>query len=200
MIVADDRSMPFEGEDLVLHGPRLDLHTVLPREYDILAVDRADPRLWRDRGFANPAGHLVEDPGPLPYRKPRIEADPAAAPYLLRIAVLREEGVIVGSIGFHTRPDDAGMIEVGLGVEPAYRGRGYAKEMLATMWEWGTRQPGVRILRYTVSPDNAPSQSIIRQLGFTHVGVQEDEIDGPEDIFDMPADEYRERFVNRASG
>jgi ribosomal-protein-alanine N-acetyltransferase len=185
----------FEGEDLVLRGPRLDLHTVLPHEYELLAVDRSDPRLWRDRGFANPAGHLVDDPGPLPFRQPRVEADPLAAPYLLRLAVLRTQAVIVGSIGFHMRPDDAGMIEVGLGVEPAYRGRGYAKEMLATMWEWVTRQSGVVTLRYTVSPDNGPSQAIIRSLGFTHVGVQQDEIDGPEDIFDMSAAEYRERFV-----
>jgi len=195
MMSVKDEDPQFEGEDLVLTGPRLDLHTVLPHEYAILKVDRADPRLWRDRGFTNPAGHLVEDPGPLPYRQPRVEADPAAAPYLLRLAVLREESVVVGSIGFHMRPDDGGMIEVGLGVEPPYRGRGYAKEMLATMWEWGTRQPGVVTLRYTVSPDNAPSQAIIRQLGFAHVGVQQDEIDGPEDIFDMPAHEYRERFV-----
>ena len=63
---------------------RLELHAVLPDEYEILAVDRADSRLWIDRGFSNPHGHLVADAGPLPYRIPRIRKDPNLTPYLLR--------------------------------------------------------------------------------------------------------------------
>lgn len=187
----------FRGGDLVLHLPRLDLHTVLPEEYQLLATDRADARLWIGRGFSNPLGHLIDDPGPLPYRMPRIEADPLAAPFLLRMGVLRDRSIIVGSCGFHTRPDDEGIVEIGLGVEESYRGRGLAQEMLHGMWAWVIDQPGVRTLRYTVSPDNAPSQAIIRTLGFALVGVQQDEIDGPEDIFEMAADEYRDRFATR---
>lgn len=174
---------------------RLDLHTVRPADYALLAVDRADPRLWVDRGFGNPVGHLVADPGPLPFRIPRVEANPDAAPYLLRMAVLRDEAVIVGSAGFHDLPDESGMIEIGLGIEPPYRGRGLAQELLHGMWGWVIDQPGVRMLRYTVSPDNAPSQAIIRKLGFAYCGQQMDEIDGPEDIFELSADEYRSRFA-----
>jgi ribosomal-protein-alanine N-acetyltransferase len=186
-------TVAFVGEDLVLRLERLDLHTVLPSEYDLLALDRSDARLWLDRGFANPLRHLVDDPGPLPYRLPRVEADPLAAPYLLRMAVLRDQGVIIGSCGFHDLPDDEGMIEIGLGVEESCRGRGYAQEMLHGMWQWVIDRPGVRTLRYTVSPDNAPSQAIIRKLGFAHMGVQIDEVDGPEDIYEMSAEEYRRR-------
>lgn len=181
--------------DLLVVTDRLDLHTVLPEEYAILEHDRADPRLWVNRGFANPLGHLVDDPGPLPFRIPRVAADPGAAPYLLRLAVLREGGIVIGSAGFHARPDDDGMIEIGLGVEPEHRGRGYAQEMLGGMWAWVLTRPEVRVLRYTVSPDNAPSQAIIRKLGFEHRGQQLDEIDGPEDIYELSADEYRRRFL-----
>ncbi len=123
--------------------------------------------------------------------------DPGAAPYLLRLAVLREEGVVIGSSGFHDRPDSGGMIEIGLGVEPAYRGRGLAQEQLHGMWGWVIDQPGVRTLRYTVGVENVVSQAIIRKLDFTHVGQQIDEEDGPEDIFEMDADEYRRRFSRR---
>ena len=182
-------------DDLVIRTARLDLHTVRPRDYDLLAKDRAHPRLWVDRGFANPHGYLVDDPGPLPYRIPRVTLDPDAAPYLLRMAVLREEGVIVGSAGFHSRPDETGMIEIGLAVVPAYRGRGLAQEMLHGMWHWVIDQPGVVTLRYTASPDNAASQAIIRKLGFAHRGQQIDEEDGPEDIFEMSAAEYRRRHA-----
>lgn len=181
--------------DLLISTERLDLHAVLPAEYALLAVDRADSRLWVDRGFANPFRHLVDDPGPLVHRIPRIATDPEAAPYLLRLAVLREAGVVIGSAGFHDRPDESGMIEIGLGVVPEFRGQGYAQEMLHGMWGWVIDQPGVVTLRYTVSPDNAPSQAIIRKLGFTYVGQQIDEEDGPEDIFEMSAAEYRHRHL-----
>ena len=181
--------------DLLIRTRRLDLHAVLPAEYALLADDRADPRLWVDRGFSNPHGHLVDDPGPLRHRIPRIAADPEAAPYLLRMAVLRDAGVVIGSAGFHDRPDAAGMIEIGLGIVPDFRGQGYAQELLHGMWAWVIDQPGVITLRYTVSPDNGPSQAIIRKLGFALVGEQIDEEDGPEDIFEMPASEYRHRFL-----
>ena len=181
-------------QDLVIRTERLDLHTVLPGEYALLAVDRADPRLWTDRGFTNPLGHLVADPGPLPYRIPRVAADPGAAPYLLRLAVLREAGIVVGSSGFHDRPDAAGMIEIGLGIAPEYRGQGLATELLHGMWGWVVDQPGVVTLRYTVSPDNAPSQAIIRRIGAAYMGQQIDEEDGPEDIFELSATDYRARF------
>lgn len=174
--------------------PRLELHYVTPAEYELLAVDRADPRLWVDRGFTNPHRHLVDDPGPLPYRIPRVRKDPDAAPYLLRLAVLQASKEIIGSAGFHLLPDADGMIEIGFGVEPAFRNQGYGKEILMGMWRWVIDQPGVQTLRYTVSPTNAPSQHIIRALGFAHMGVQQDEVDGPEDIFEMTVVEFRQRF------
>ena len=137
----------------------------------------------------------MHDPGPLPHRVPRIAADPLAAPYLMRVAVLREDAIIVGGAGFHDRPDADGMIEIGLGVEEPFRRRGYAEEMLRGMWGWVIDQPGVRTLRYTVSPDNTASLALIARFGFARVGQQIDEEDGPEDIFELAAQEYRDRFA-----
>jgi RimJ/RimL family protein N-acetyltransferase len=181
--------------DLLITTDRLDLHTVLPEEYLILEQDRADPRLWIDRGFTNPHGHLVADPGPLPFRTPRVAADPEAAPYLLRLAVDRDRAIVIGSAGFHARPDDDGMIEIGLGIVPGERGRGYAQEALRGMWAWVAAKPEVHTLRYAVRPDNAASQAIIHRFGFAHVGQQIDEVDGPEDIYEQSADEYRRRHL-----
>ena len=175
---------------------RLLLHAVLPEEYEILAENRADPRLWINRGFANPFGHLVVDPGPLPYRIPRIRSNPEHAPYLLRLAVLKQTMSIIGSSGFHDVPNHHGMIEIGMGIEPAFRGRGFAQEMLQGMWKWAIDQPRVHTLRYTVTPDNAPSQAIIKKFGFHYAGQQMDDEDGPEDIYEMKVDEYRQRFLS----
>jgi RimJ/RimL family protein N-acetyltransferase len=178
----------------VIATERLELHTVRPEEYAILAVDRADPRLWHDRGFTNPYGHLVDDPGPLPFRLPRIAANPAAAPWLLRMAVHRGTREIVGSSGFHDLPNDDGMVEIGLEIVPPWRRQGLAREMLEGMWRWAVQQPGVEVLRYTVSPTNEASVRLIAGFGFQHVGVQMDEIDGPEDIYEMAAESFRSKY------
>lgn len=173
---------------------RLDLHAVQPDEYERLAVDRADPELWLARGFSNPHQHLVLEPGPLRYRIPRIRAEPQLAKYLLRMIVLRDRAEIIGSAGFHSGPDEAGMIEIGIGIEPAFRGQGYAQEALRGMWDWVVRDPRVKSLRYTVTPANAPSQAIIGKFGFHFLGQQIDDEDGPEDIFEMDVDEYLAKF------
>ena len=183
----------------VIRTERLDLHTVLPSEYAILAVDRGDRRLWVDRGFSNPHGHLVDAPGPLVHRIPRILADPGAAPYLLRMAVLRSEGVVIGSAGFHDRPDATGMIEIGLGIVPDRQGQGLATELLAGMWGWVVREPGVRVLRYTVAPDNLQSQAIIAKFGGEYRGQQIDDEDGPEDIYEITAEDFAHRDIGRRS-
>jgi len=182
------------GEDLLIQTKRLELHAVRPSEYELLAEDRDDPNLWVDRGFSNPHRHLVDDPGPLPFRIPRIRENPALARYLLRLIVLRERHEIIGSSGFHAGPDPDGMIEIGLRIEPTSRGRGYAQEALRGMWDWVVRDPLVSTLRYTVSPENAVSQAIIKKFGFHLAGQQIDEVDGPEDIFEMSVSEYVAKF------
>jgi hypothetical protein len=62
------------------------------------------------------------------------------------------------------------------------------------MWLWVIDQPGVSILRYTVSATNKTSVVIINKFGFIHVGQQIDEEDGPEEIYEMSASEFRKIF------
>jgi ribosomal-protein-alanine N-acetyltransferase len=182
------------GEDFLIQTTRLDLHAVQPSEYELLAVDRADPALWIDRGFSNPHGHLVDDPRPLPYRIPQIKAQPELAKYLLRMIVLRDRREIIGSAGFHAGPDETGMIEIGLGIVLQFQGQGYAQEALSGMWDWVSGRGLVQTLRYTVGRENAPSQAIIKKFGFHFQGQQIDEEDGPEDIFELSVEEYRAKF------
>lgn len=177
----------------VIGTERLDLHVVRPQDYELLAIDRADARLWVDRGFRNPYRYLVDDPGALPYRLPMVRNDPSLAPYLLRVAVLRDQSIIVGGAGFHGLPDEQGVVEIGYEVVTPLRRNGLGTEILHGMWGWVIEQPGVRRLRYSVGVDNAASQRIVRGLGFMHMGVQQDDIDGPEDVFELSVESYRSR-------
>ena len=86
------------------------------------------------------------------------------------------------------------MIEIGLEVLPPFRRQGFALEILHGMWGWVIRKNDVKTLRYTASITNTPSIELVKKLGFTRVGQQIDDEDGPEDIFEMSAVEYRTIF------
>lgn len=86
------------------------------------------------------------------------------------------------------------MIEIGLGIEDAFQGRGFAKEALTGMWLWACEFPEVKTLRYTVSPDNLASIKVIESFGFTFMGQQMDEIDGPENIYEESAEKLEARW------
>jgi ribosomal-protein-alanine N-acetyltransferase len=95
------------------------------------------------------------------------------------------EQVAVGRSGFHAAPDAEGMVEVGYGVDPAYRRRGYARAALELAIDRARTEPDVRTLRATISPDNEASLGLIRQYPFAHTGEQWDEEDGLELIFEL---------------
>ena len=186
-------------QDLPIETDRLYLHTVLPDEYPLLVKNLAHPDLWSNRGFTDPLKYFANNPNPIKYRAPRITANPELAKYLLRVAVLKSEQIIIASAGFHDGPDINGMIEIGFGVDKAWQGKGYGQELLHGMWGWVVNTPEVKTLRYTVSPDNLISQHIIKKLGFNLVGEQIDEEDGLEEIYEMSNKDYRSAFLGKSS-
>lgn len=179
---------------MVITTKRLQLHTVLPDEYLLLQKDLAHPDLWHNRGFIDPIKYFASNPNPLKFRAPKIAANPEWAKYLLRVAVLRDNPIIIASIGFHDAPNATGMVEIGFGVDKAYQNLGYGQEALHGMWSWIIDDSQVKTLRYTVSPENKVSRHIIKKLGFNLVGEQIDEKDGLEQIYELPSDQYQSTF------
>jgi len=141
--------------------------------------------------YSNPHGVLVNESGPLRWRVPQVKVDPELNKWFVRFIVWKETQEVVGSVSFHSAPDINGMIEIGLGIESSFRNRGIATEALLGMWNWVSTQAGVETLRYTVSPSNSASVHIVNKFGFSLVGQQIDEEDGPEDIYEMSTSEFR---------
>ncbi|MGA5298655.1 GNAT family N-acetyltransferase [Nucisporomicrobium flavum] len=111
-----------------------------------------------------------------------IEANPAAEEWIARAAVV--DGQVVGAGGFHGPPDDEGRVEVGYGVDPAYRRKGFAKAMLAELIRRAEGDPRVRLVRASIRPDNVASLATIAPFGFEKVGEQWDEVDGLEIVYE----------------
>jgi RimJ/RimL family protein N-acetyltransferase len=81
------------------------------------------------------------------------------------------------------------MVEIGYAVDPEFRRRGYARAALEALLERAAREPSVRTVRVTISPDNEPSYRLVSQYGFARTGEQWDEEDGLEYIYERLADQ-----------
>lgn len=174
----------------VIETSRLELHHISAQGIIDLYDNENDSAAIAGRDFTNPHQNLVKESGPLSWRVPQVKVDPSVNKWFVRFIVLKETKEIIGSTSFHGVPDSEGMMEIGLGIEEAFRGKGYAKEALKGMWSWACTFPEVKTLRYTVSPDNLPSIAVINYFGFEYKGQQMDDIDGPENIYEMSTSEF----------
>ena len=123
----------------------------------------------------------------LQFRIADLSLDPDAQPWLGRAIVLTaSDGSrrIIGSCGFHSPPGPDGRVEVGYRVEPSYRRQGVASEVVRALFDWAHRQ-GVDRFRASVSPGNVASLAVVGRLGFRQTGVQMDDIDGEELVFEL---------------
>jgi RimJ/RimL family protein N-acetyltransferase len=123
----------------------------------------------------------------LEYRIGDLTADPTVQPWLGRAIVLEDAAGrrIIGSIGFHAPPDESGRVEIGYRVEPDHRRQGVATEVVQAMFDWACREHDVTRFRAATAPDNVASQAVLKRFGFRQVGVQIDEYDGPELVFEL---------------
>ena len=124
-------------------------------------------------------------------RSRQLDDDPACAGWITRAIWDADARVAVGRAGYHGPPDDAGMVEIGYAVDPGHRRRGYARAALEILLARAAREPSVRTVRVTISPDNAASRLLVQQYGFVEVGEQWDDEDGLEIIFEVAASNWQ---------
>jgi len=165
---------------------RLRCESLSPADY--LSFEAGIEPSWA--GFTNPYRHLIEGPSPLAYRIPRVKKDPSFADIAVVLAINKSTNEVVGSAGFHDFPNEEGMIEIGFGIVLEMQNQGFGQELLIGMWKMICKRTDVKVLRYTVAPDNAPSMHIINKLGFEKVGEQIDPEDGLELIFEQKVEDF----------
>ena len=175
----------------------LELHHIGATDLISLYENPEDLTIYVDKPYKNNHRVLMDESGPLRWRVPQVKKDPSTNKWFVRWIVLRDSGVIIGSTSFHEPPDENGMLEIGIGIHPTYQRRGFGTEALLGMWTWAATQPGVHTFRYTVSASNYASVAVIKKLNFVHVGEQIDEVDGPEDIYEMALDVFRVEFLSQ---
>lgn len=92
---------------------------------------------------------------------------------------------IVGAISLFRTAWGVGSTEVGYGVRPRYRGRGYATEATIGLTRWALGAGGLRRVELRAHLDNTASLRVAEKAGFVREGVLREaslEADGPRDL------------------
>lgn len=104
----------------------------------------------------------------LPIHVRRVRDDPSAARWSVWTIAL--DGVVVGSASFKGGPDARGVVEIGYGVAPAFRGRGVATEAAIALTGLALADPAVGAVVATTDPRNGSSMRVLEKAGFVRTG------------------------------
>lgn len=88
----------------------------------------------------------------------------------------RSKGALIGNGGYAGEPNEAGEVEVGYEVAPAYRNLGYASEAVRALVDHALQVPEITaVIAHTLAEENA-SVRVLRKVGFQWDGeiVSED--------------------------
>lgn len=131
------------------------------RAVALVGGDPAHPPAVHGRSLADllPAG-LVPAPG---WPQPDDLVGIALSPESLLIVV---DGAVAGGTGPIGVPDDEGVLEIGYGLVPAYRGRGVATTAVGLLCERLFANPAVRAVSAEMLEGNAPSWRLVERVGF----------------------------------
>lgn len=171
--------------DQVIRTPRLSLVLLHTETLAALLAHDLDRASYL-QGLDLPEDSFSFDGGDDPFFRVQLErhrSHPDGRSWCARVMV-GEQDEVLGHCGFHGPPEAVGRAEIGYTVMPAHRGKGYASEaaMALVGWAW---QQGEETVYASVSPHNAASLAVVRKLGFVQTGVQMDEIDGEELVFQI---------------
>ncbi|MFD9944195.1 GNAT family N-acetyltransferase [Nonomuraea sp. NPDC059023] len=101
------------------------------------------------------------------------------------LAMTDADGLVVGAISLFKTSWTAGTTEVGYGVHPLYRGRGFAPEAVTGLADHVFAHTDLRRIDLTANLDNTASLRVAEKAGFTREGVLRAAVledDGPHDL------------------
>jgi RimJ/RimL family protein N-acetyltransferase len=153
--------LPLNTNRLFIYPCRLPLLTQIflehPNARETLQANI--PENWPQSDLKEQLPHFIE----------LLQHDPRSFPWMLWIIVNKEEGTVIGDIGFKGRPDKNGVIEIGYTLLPSWRKKGYMREAATALVEWAFRQPHVKKLIAECDVTNTASMKVLQHLGMEEV-------------------------------
>jgi GNAT superfamily N-acetyltransferase len=98
--------------------------------------------------------------------------------YTYWLIVIADEPYGAGLAGFKGSPNDQGEVEIGYGIDPAYRNRGYMTEAVRGLIDWAFRDPECRsIIALSIERSNIASNCVLKKLGMRVSGETDEALD-----------------------
>jgi RimJ/RimL family protein N-acetyltransferase len=147
----------------LLETPRLKLlpFTLELKKITLFERDRLPELLGVAVPDAWPGADLLEA---LPHFIEAMEQDPLGRVWD-GILLHKADRVAIGGIGFHGPPDEAGMVEIGYNIIPAYEGQGYATEMARWVIDRAFQKPDIQVITAECRDDNLGSIRVLEKVG-----------------------------------
>lgn len=96
--------------------------------------------------------------------------------YWLIVVELERSGA--GLIGFKGGPDEHGEVEIGYGIDSAYRNKGYVTEGVKALVQWAFKDERcLAVIAPDTKKENKPSNRVLEKSGFRIYGESEDAFD-----------------------
>ncbi len=124
-------------------------------EVVLLAMSAKVKKMQEAAGVAEPANHLWYT-----YWLMRLQAAPVG----------------VGLIGYKGPPNSRGEVEIGYGVAPAHRGKGYTTEAVEALLAWAWTQPECQIVRAVTLKNNKASHRVLQKAGLVIDQVRDEDV------------------------
>jgi RimJ/RimL family protein N-acetyltransferase len=165
---------------------------LIPVDLELANAVSRDPALAGHRLGATVAAGFPFSPGMYHFIAGKLAERPRDAGWYGWVAVHDAANEIIGDGGFHGPPDDVGMVEIGYSVMPAWERRGLASEMAVALVGWAMGDAEVTAIRAETLAGNAPSQAILRRIGFAESGRYDDPEDGPVIVWLLPRERWEQ--------
>lgn len=88
----------------------------------------------------------------------------------------KKQNIIIGSIGFKAKPDKSGVVEIGFGIDPSFKQKGYATEAVKGLIDWAFSQNDIQKVIAECNLDNKASIKVLEKAGMQKTGVEKDMI------------------------
>jgi len=152
------------SDTFLLHTRRLILRRLVPADAAALA---------RYRGLAEVARYQSWEAFTLADAERLVAAQEAVVPDTpgtwLQLGIVAD-GTLIGDCGLHTRSDDARQVELGITLDPAHQGQGYAAETLGAVLGYVFGRLGKHRVTATTDAANDSAAALFERLGFRREG------------------------------
>ena len=136
-----------------------------------ITLEIADTTLRDREGLESLLGLKVSDEWPNPdfrdaleFVRADVRRDPRYSEWT-RLIVHSFDKIVIGDVGFKSKPTSKGAVEIGYGVVGDYRNRGVAHEASVALIDWAFRNHEVKRVVAECYETNEPSIRVLRKLG-----------------------------------